>query len=116
MEISLDPLARLKARMSDISDVYVSPSWNAESYIAGLENEVREAICAPFPVHAKVEEPGFPDAKVGDTITGQCVAHSDGYWLVYQSDRDEFLCFWGPDVDNLGAPGISGSPLYCWSA
>lgn len=113
---SFDPLARLDAQMSDVSDVYVGAGQDAESYIGGLERALREAVCAPFLVTAMVDEPGFPDANVGDTITGQCVAHSEGYWLIYQSENDRFMCFWGADVDNLGAPGIFGSPLGCWSA
>jgi hypothetical protein len=116
MMASFDPLARLDAQISDVSDVYVGAGQDAESYIAGLEQALREAVCAPFLVTAKVDEPGFPDANVGDTITGQCVAHSEGYWLIYQSEKDRFMCFWGADVDSLGAPGIFGSPLGCWSA
>ncbi|MFC0202755.1 hypothetical protein [Novosphingobium soli] len=111
-----DPLVRLDAQMSDVSDVYVGAGKDVESYIGGLERALREAVCAPFLVTAQVVEPGFPDANVGDTITGHCVAHSEGYWLVYQSENDRFLCFWGTDVDDLAAPGIFGSPLRCWSA
>ena len=33
---------------------------------------------------------GFPDAQVGNSIYGQCVAHRAGYWLVYQPDQDCF--------------------------
>jgi hypothetical protein len=116
MMVSSDPLARLDAQMSDVTDVYVGAGSNAESYIAGLERALREAVCTPFPVTAKVDEPGFPEANIGDQITGQCVAHSEGNWLIYQSEEDRFLCFWGADVDNLGAPGIFGSPLGCWSS
>jgi len=114
--VSFDPLVRLDAQMSDVADVYVGAGWDAESYIAGLEQALREAVCSPFVVTAKVDEPGFPDANIGDTITGHCVAHSEGYWLIYQPEKDRFLCFWGTDADNLGAPGISGSPLGCWSS
>lgn len=114
--VSFDPLARLYAQMSDVTDVYVGAGWDAESYIAGLKGALSEAVCNPFPVTAKVDEPGFPDANIGDTITGQCVAHSEGYWLIYQPEKDRFLCFWGADVDNLRAPGIFGSPLGCWSS
>lgn len=113
---SFDPLARLDAQMSDVSDVYVGAGQDAESYIGDLERALREAVCAPFLVTATVDEPGIPDANVGDTITGQCVAHSEGYWLIYQSENDRFMCFSGADVENLGAPGIFGSPLGCWSA
>jgi len=116
MIVPFDPLARLDAQMSDVGDVYVGVGQDAESYIAALERGLREAVCTPFLVTAKVDKPGIPDANVGDTITGQCVAYSKGYWLIYQSENDRFMCFWGTDVDNLGAPGIFGSPLGCWSA
>ena len=111
-----DPLERLAAQMSDVDDVYIGKDWDVESYIAGLISGLREAVCEPFYITAKVEEPGFPDVKAGDRISGQCVAHSEGYWLVYQPENDRFLCFWGADIDNLGAPGIFGSPLGCWSS
>jgi hypothetical protein len=35
---------------------------------------------------------------------------------VYQRAQDRFYCFWGESPSNLGAHGVSGSPLYCWSA
>ena len=60
--------------------------------------------------------PGFPGARVGSVISGQCVAHRAGYWLVYQSEHDCFYCFWGSDSSNLGAHGVFGQPLYCWPA
>lgn len=60
--------------------------------------------------------PGFPRTAVGSSISGQCVAHNAGYWLVYQPEQDRFYCFWGTDRNNLGAHGVFGSPLYCWSA
>lgn len=114
--VSFDPLERFNAQMSDTSDVYVGAGWDAESYLAGLEIGLRDAVCLPFAVSAIVDEPGFPDTNVGDKIAGQCVAHADGYWLIYQPEKDRFLCFWGTDVENLGAPGIFGSPLGCWSS
>jgi hypothetical protein len=114
--VLVDPLERLDAQIPDVTDVYVGDGWDAESYIAGLEAELRRAICPPFPITAKVDEPGFPDVAVGETIAGQCVAHSAGYWLVYQPERDRFLCFWGTEAGNLSAPGIFGSPLGCWSS
>lgn len=111
-----DAVERLEAKLQDVSDVYIGAGWDAESYIAGLVGSLREAICPPFAVTAKVEEPGFPDAKVGDKISGDCVAHREGYWLVYQRENDRFLCFWGTDAAHLSAPGIFGSPLACWSS
>ncbi len=114
--MSVDPIVRIEAHLHDVSDVYVGAGWDAESYIADLESSLREAICKPFAESAKVEEPGFPDVGVGDIISGQCVAQSKGYWLIYQSENDRFLCFWGTSIDNLSAPGIFGSPLGCWSS
>jgi hypothetical protein len=35
---------------------------------------------------------------------------------VYQPESDCFYCFWGTDLAALGAHGVFGSPLYCWSA
>ena len=112
----VDPLERLNAQMHDVSDVYIGEGWDAKNYLTGLASGLRESICVPFTVTATVEEPGFPDAKVGDKISGQCVAQSDGYWLIYQPENDRFLCFWGRDAEHLGAPGIFGSPLGCWSS
>ena len=114
--VALDPLERLDAQMADVSDVYVGAGWDSDDYIAGLEAGLRSVICLPFVGSAEVEETGIPDTVLGEMISGQCVAHSEGYWLVYQPETDRFLCFWGTDVENLGAHGIFGSPLGCWSA
>lgn len=109
-------LAKLEASLSDTSDVYIGQGVDAESYIAGLINDIRAHICEPFPVTATVTEPGFPDATPGSTLTGLCVARHAGYWLVYSIEQDRFYCFWGEDLNSLGAHGVFGSPLSCWSA
>ncbi|WP_155908499.1 hypothetical protein [Asticcacaulis sp. YBE204] len=114
--MSVDPIERLKAQIHDVSDVYIGTGWDAESYIAGLESSLLEAVCQPFAVTAKIAEPGLPDAQVGEVVSGECVAHSNGYWLIYQPKNDRFVCFWGTCIDNLSAPGIFGSPLGCWSS
>lgn len=114
--MTTNPLERLEAAMGDRSDVYVGAGWDADAYYAGVEKGLRAAICEPFPISAVVSEPGFPDFGVGSVISGICVAHSNGYWLAYQSDRDRFVCFWGETSDELSAPGIFGSPLGCWTA
>ena len=106
----------LEAALSDTTGVLVPKGTDAATYLAGLAEGIRSHLCDPFPVSAVVTEPGFPDRPVGGTISGVCVAHSEGYWLVYEEGRDRFLCFWGTDASQLGAPGIYGSPLYCWSA
>jgi len=110
------PHERLEARMTDTSDVYIGAVWDKETYLKGVEQGLRGAICRPFTISAIVEEPGFPDFDVGSTITGICVAHTGGYWLAYYPQRDHFLCFWGEKPDHLSAPGIYGSPLGCWTA
>lgn len=109
-------LELLEKRMPDTSGIYVTKGADAEKYFESLRNSIREHVCEPFLVKAKVTPPGFPDANVGETITGWCLAQAAGYWLVYQPDLDRFCCFWGVDTEHLGAPGIFGSPLYCWSA
>lgn len=110
------PIARLKAALSDGSGVYVNDGVDKEAYFASLADDIQQHLCDPFDIQATVKPPGFPDALEGDVIAGVCVAHRAGYWLVYQPDQDRFYCFWGTDVKNLGAHGVFGSPLYCWSA
>ena len=107
---------KLEEALADTSDVYVATGVDPEAYIADLATDIRAHSCAPFPLTATVMAPGFPDREVGSAISGQCLAHRAGYWLVYQPDQDQFYCFWGTDRANLGAHGVVGSPLYCWSA
>lgn len=113
MDLAIEKLERA---LSDPTGVYIGPGVDADTYLAGLASDVRAHICPPFPVSATVMPPGFPDAQVGSVISGQCVAHRVGYWLVYQPEHDYFYCFWGSDSSNLGAHGVFGQPLYCWSA
>jgi hypothetical protein len=109
--------AKLEASLSETSDVYVNAGVDAAAYFKELANGIRAHMCEPFEVSATVQPPGFPDAAVGSTITGLCLAHRDsGYWLVYQPAQDRFCCFWGASASHLGAHGVYGSPLYCWSA
>lgn len=113
----MSPHEKLEAALADTSDVYVGPGQNVEEYCAALRSDIRAHICEPFEVSAIVMEPGFPDVPVGGVLTGQCVAfREEGCWLVYESEKDRFLCFWGTDKTNLGAHGVYGSPLCCWSA
>ena len=116
MHVSDPLLARLESAFTDTSDVYVASGLDAPEYFAALEADIRSHVCTPFPLSATVMPPGFPDFQVGEIVSGHCVAHNAGYWLVYQTDRDAFYCFWGLDPADLGAPGVFGSPLYCWSA
>lgn len=110
-------IAKLEASLSDTSDVYVNAGVDAAAYFEELANGIRAHMCEPFEVSATVHPPGFPDAAVGSTIKGLCLAHrKSGYWLVYQPAQDRFCCFWGVSANQLGAHGVYGSPLYCWSA
>lgn len=94
------------------SDIYVPPNTDR----ASVANHIRVNICDPFVVRAKVMEPGFPFTGVGEELEGVCIAHANGLWLVYQESEDRFLCFWGASKESLGAHGVFGNPLYCWSA
>jgi len=98
-------------------DVYINAGVDEPQYIAGLEASLRARLCEPYAVSAEVMAPGFPFAKLGQTISGTCLAeHPKGYWLVYQEEEKRFYCFWGRMKNDLGAFGVYGSPLYCWSA
>ena len=110
------PIEKLEAALGDTTGVYVNAGVDRESYFAELAEEIRRHECEPFEVSAEVMPPGFDDAEIGSTISGLCVAFDSGYWLVYQPEQDRFYCFWGEDAAHLGARGVSGSPLYCWSA
>jgi hypothetical protein len=113
---NISPLERLEAALSDTTGVYVNAGVDAATYYAQLAEGIRRNMHQPFPVSAVVMPPGFSGMNIGERISGQCVAHSEGYWLVYQPLQDIFYCFWGTDQSNLGARGVSGGPLYCWSA
>ena len=108
--------AKLENALTDASGVYIGAGVDPQSFLAGLASNIREHSCAPFPISATVMSPGVPGATIGSTISGECVAHNSGYWLVYQPEQDLFYCFWGTEQSNLGAHGVFGSPLYCWSA
>jgi hypothetical protein len=103
--------------LADATGVYIHNDANKDSQIQNLVADIRSCQCYPFQLSATVMSPGFPGMVDGDTITGWCVAKTaSGYWLVYQPEQDMFYCFWGTNPDNLGAHGVYGSPLYCWSA
>lgn len=107
---------RLESALHDASGVYVGDGVDRVSYLSGLAEDILEHRCEPFQLSAIALPPGFPDVANGSRISGWCVAANAGYWLVYQPDQDRFYCFWGTDPKNLGAHGVYGSPLYCWSA
>ena len=109
-------ILRLEQALSDSTGVYIGRDVDAEAYLADLASDIWAHICKPFEASATVMPPGFPDAALGAVVSGQCVAHKAGYWLVYQPDLDRFCCFWGESRGNLGAHGVFGQPLYCWSA
>lgn len=93
-------------------DSSVPPNTDARM----VEASLRAHICDPFEVRATVMAPAFPFAEIGATLSGFCIARREGHWLVYQPDERRFLCFWGQTSSNLGAHGVYGNPLYCWSA
>ncbi|WP_153242685.1 hypothetical protein [Frateuria defendens] len=113
---STSPLDRLESALSDSKGVYINDGIDKDTYLSSLTNDIREHMNDPFEISAEIAPPGFPDMEIGDTVSGLCVAHRGGYWLVYQPEKDIFYCFWGSDSEHLEAPGIFGSPLYCWSA
>lgn len=111
-----EALAKLDDAIPESGDVYINRGVDAKSYLARLESDLRAHLCEPFEVSAHVMQPGFPFAEAGEALHAYCIAHHAGHWLAYQPHEDRFLCFWGEDVTNLGAHGVFGSPLYCWSA
>jgi hypothetical protein len=111
-----DALTKLEEAIPRCDDVFVNRGVDEATYLASLAADIRAHLCEPFAVDAKVVEPGFPFANVGQTIQGFCIAQRSGYWLVYQPKESRFLCFRGESASSLGAAGVFGSPLYCWSA
>jgi hypothetical protein len=109
-------LNTLESALKDSTGVYVNEGVDERDYLSSLAGDIRSNLCEPFHVSAQVTSPGFPDKALGELISGYCLAHRTGYWLVYSVVDRRFYCFWGTHQDNLGAPGIFGSPLYCWSA
>ena len=106
-------LAAIEAALArEAGAVYVPPNTDARD----VESDIRANLCEPFLVSAQVMPPGYPFAAIGSAISGYCIAHNAGYWLIYQPEAQRFLCFWGEAVRNLGAHGVYGNPLYCWSA
>lgn len=109
--------SKLENYLLDTTGVYVNDGVDAREYFESLKSEILASCCTPFTLKATVMSPGFPNAPIGSTITGQCVAYKlTGHWLVYQPEHDVFYCFWGKDKNNLGAHGVFGGALYCWSA
>lgn len=106
----------LESNFSRIEDMYIASDWDEEAYIANNIEGIRNAKCEPFILAAKVAEPGFPEKELGDIIEGYCVAHEDGYWLVYEPTEKRFYCFWGNDREQVAARGVYGNALYCWTA
>ena len=111
-------VAKLNAALAQTSDVYVNAGVDENEYFERLRRSIRQHQCEPYLLSATVMPPAFPGIEPGRTITGYCVAKNEkaGYWLIYSPDADIFYCFWGTSESNLGAHGVLGSPLYCWSA
>lgn len=109
-------IEKLESRLSKGTGVYVNEQVDSTAYLSGLAENVRTCECAPFEISAIVMPPGLPGFTEGEKITGFCVARSDGRWLVYRPEDDTFYAFWGVCQNDLGAHGVFGTPLYCWSA
>jgi hypothetical protein len=107
---------RLFADMAGPSEAYVHRGVDERTYFEELRASVRGALCEPYRVRARVMQPAFPFAAEGEVLSGYCVAKRDGYWLVFDPNRETYYAFWGTGEDNLGAHGVFGDPLYCWSA
>ncbi|KRG51694.1 hypothetical protein ARC23_08260 [Stenotrophomonas beteli] len=106
----------LESRLTDGSGVYVSAGGNSRRCFDELAEDIRRNACQPFELSAVVMAPGIPGFDEGEEISGLCVAKEGGRWLVYRPEDDLFYAFWGPGAGHLGAHGVFGSPLYCWSA
>jgi len=104
----------LENSFEDTENVFTSHVDDPDKYIADAIKSVRSNKCEPFLVQAPVMDPGFEGKELGDMIEGYCLAHSEGYWLVYQTEEKVFYCFWGLRRDSLGAHGVIGSALECW--
>lgn len=117
MHSSMHEFSRQLLRdIAEPTTAYVNRGVDEDIYIEGLRQSVREAMCEPYPLEATVLEPAFPFAAIGDTLKGYCVAKRSGYWLVRDPLRRTYYAFWGTVEDRLGAHGVFGDPLYCWSA
>ena len=101
-----------EALAGECADLYVPPNSDVKS----VEASIRAHLCEPMWLTATVEAPGFPFACVGEMLAGYCIAQAQGYWPIYQPNEQRFLCFWGTSSASLGAHGVVGNPLYCWSA
>lgn len=106
----------LEDNLSNTDDVYIGKNQNEEEYIKNNIHSIMEAKCGPFKIKATIMEPGFPGKEIGGEVEGYCLAHSNGYWLIYQPEEKTFYCFWGSSKENLGAHGVYGDALYCWTA
>lgn len=111
-----DLISLLESRLADGSDVYIDAGVSSSEYLEELANDIRRNECRPFELSAMVMAPGIPGFDDGEEISGMCVAKEGGRWLVYRAQEDLFYAFWGIRPEQLGAHGIFGSPLYCWSA
>lgn len=112
--IDFDQILDRHLRLSE--DVYVGSEANPDEYLKDLTSEITSNRREPFPLTAIVMAPGLPGFELGTTISGLCLADLDGKWLVYRPENDQFYAFWGTDKEALGAHGVWGSPLSCWSA
>lgn len=107
---------QLHVALNRTDDVCIRQGDDVDRHCEPIRADILASACEPFWVMATVMPPAFPHFSSGQSISGWCVAHKAGYWLVLNPEDSNFYCFWGHTPEQLGAHGICGSPLYCWSA
>lgn len=114
MNFPTDLRQRLESALADTSGIIVPKGRREEEYFEGLRQSIKNSLAEPEWVTATVEEPGFAHRNLGDKVTGILLAASEGYWLVFEPNEEQYYCFWGKSKEDLGAFGVCGNPLYCW--
>lgn len=105
---------QLEVDLRDESGIIVPKGENEAAYFERLRSSIREHATFPEWVSATVVEPGFPHRELSSKVSGYLLARSEGYWLVLEPEEREYYCFWGNEINSLGAYGVCGNPLYCW--
>lgn|GEM_PF-703503 len=110
-------LQALENMMSEVTGASVARSGHEAVSYKRFEESIRENVTEPFPLTAVVTASDFDDEVPGSVISGICVAHEvSGRWLVFSPEKLCFYQFQGTDRARLCAPGIAGSPIYCWAS
>ncbi|WP_129588387.1 hypothetical protein [Solilutibacter silvestris] len=112
----LSLLQKLDQDLGDGSEVYIHPSEDESQKLTDIRQHILDSACEPFEMTATVMAPGFPDLAIGNQIKAICLAHDRGYWLGWDEPGKRYVCFWGDNPGSLGAHGVFGSAMYCWTA